>query len=233
MGRARRWYRSPATTSGSYSYHYTPRAAGNWTVVASYAGDDRHIASRSDPAVFNMEPQQTAIWCSLVSTSVKVDQPVELVGGTVPQIQGLSVEALLTSNGESKTVQLTTGQDGSFRLSEPLPEGNWEIVTQVKGNWRFSSSSSGIVSAIVVPLSLIDKAVATLSLMASPPYIYMLVLTSGIFVALVVRWKSASIAAKVPEPIRGLLMKFGGPKGEKKRENVTGRQRYKRQSENS
>ena len=51
--------------------------------------------------------------------------------------------------------------------------------------------------------------------------------------ALVVRWKSASIATKVPEPIRGLLIKFGVPKVIKKEADVTGRERYRKKIEDS
>lgn len=47
------------------------------------------------------------------------------------------------------------------------------------------------------------------------------------------RWKSASIATKVSEHIRDLLIKFSVPKVIKKEADVTGRERYRRKIEDS
>ncbi len=220
-------------SSGRFSCSYTPKTPGQWTVTAMYEGNDSYEGSSSIPSSFLMEPLSTSISCSVVAPSVKVNEVVELIGNTVPAQAGIPIEILLTSGSEVKTLSLTSGSDGSFKVSEQLGEGQWDIVAQVKGNWRFSSSSSSIVSASVVPLSSTELLMLQLMALSSPPYIYVLLLASGIILALLVRWKSSVIVPKLPAPMRGFLNRFSSPSTPKRRQSSGVRESYKRQSDES
>jgi len=217
--------------TGSYKYSYTPKQAGAWTVQASAEGDASHHPSTSESISFTMTPQKAALVCSVVSPEVKIGQPLQVTGSSSPLISGLPVEIMATSGGEVITENVATGSDGSFSADLTLPEGSWEVIAQVKGNWRWASSSSGVVSASIVPLSILDKALIALMTAVTPPYVYALVLASGIAVALVVRAKSGVIAERAPEPLRKLLIRFGGQAAAKKKVDVGGKQSYKRRSE--
>ncbi len=125
---------------------------------------------------------------------------------------------------------VVTKSDGSFSVETPLAEGDWEMVAQVKGNWRYASSSSGIMTATVIPLSLGDKTLIAASMAITPPYVYILVLASGIGIVLVVRWKSDVIAPKMPKSIQALIAKI--PKNESSQTKNTesdSRDKYRRE----
>jgi len=44
-----------SNSTGGYSVEYTPDMAGNWTVTASWQGDENHEGATSDPAAFTVE----------------------------------------------------------------------------------------------------------------------------------------------------------------------------------
>jgi hypothetical protein len=44
-----------SNSTGGYSIEYTPDMAGNWTVTASWQGDENHEGATSDPATFTVE----------------------------------------------------------------------------------------------------------------------------------------------------------------------------------
>jgi hypothetical protein len=216
---------------GSYSYSFTPKQVGQWSVEAVYDGDDVHYSSSSAKASFEMKPRFTSISYSVTSPNVNVRQPFELVGKTFPAQAGIPIEALLSSGSVMKTLSLTTLPDGSFKISELLDEGQWDVVVKVKGNWRFASSSSGVIHANILPLSLTEVFIEDIASLATPPYIYVTILASGIVLALLVRWKSSYIAPRLPAPLRALLTKFSLPKTPKKHLETLGRERYKRRTD--
>jgi hypothetical protein len=216
---------------GSYTYSYTPKRSGTWAVIASYAGEDEYSSSTSSPSTFLMEPQFTSISCSVATPSVKIGNDVELIGSTFPSQAGIPVEILLVSGTEMKTLTTSTGSDGFFRISEKLGEGQWDIVAQVKGNWRFSSSSSDLVTASVIPLSSSELMMLQIMAVASPPYVYVLVLASGVVLALLLRWKGSVIAPKLPAPVRGFFTRFSASPAPKKHQSSGIRESYKRRSD--
>ncbi|MDP2901172.1 MAG: hypothetical protein Q8O47_09410 [Candidatus Bathyarchaeota archaeon] len=224
--------RVKAGATGSYQYSYLPKQPGVWSVQASYDGNDVSHPSKSPPASFTMTPLPTTISVTLDPQVIKVNQELRLSGTTSPAMAGLMVDVTLASGGNVTTETLTTKADGSFSLVTPLVEGEWDVVAQVRGNWKFASSSSGIVKATVLPLTIVDQAMIAAAMAASPPYVYVVLLASAIVIALVVRWRVPDIASKLPKPVQALLARLptrGG--GRAKKADNGGKGRYRRQGE--
>lgn len=208
---------------GGYKCTYLPKQAGTWSVSAKFDGDDATYPSKSSPASFTMTPQPTMVSCTLDSPEIKVNQVLQLSGLTTPAVSGLPVEVTLASGSVAKTETLITKGDGSFSLSTPLEEGEWDVVAQVRGNWRYASSSSGIVKATVHPLGILDQA-------TTPPYLYVVVLAAVVGVILVVRWRVGDLSSRMPKPVQDLLAKLSR-KPKARRAGATGR--YRRREEDS
>lgn len=215
---------------GGYKYTYLPKQAGTWSVSAKFDGDDTAYPSESSPASFTMTPQPTTVSCTLYSPEIKVNQVLQLSGLTTPAVSGLPVEVTLASGSVSKTETLITKGDGSFSLSTPLEEGEWDVVAQVRGNWRYSSSSSGIVKATVHPLGIVDQAMVAAAVAATPPYLYVVVLAAVVGVVLVVRWRVGDLSSRMPKPFQDLLAKLSR-KPKAREAGATGR--YRRREEDS
>lgn len=216
--------------AGSYAYTYTPKQAGSWSVQAVVDGDSTYHPVESTVTSFDLTPQVAQLSCSVISSEVKIGKPVEVVGSSSPPTVGLPVQVVASSGGEVITETIATSSDGSFTVDLPLAEGSWEIVAQVKGNWRWAASSSSIVPASVVPLTLLDQFFIALLAATGPPYVYVLLLGSGLGIALIVRAKSDFIAARAPEPLKRMLARFANPRaGKKQSEGAKGN--YRRRSE--
>ena len=215
---------------GGYRYTYLPKQAGSWSVSAKFDGDDSAYPSMSSPALFTMTPQPTSVSCTLDSPEIKVNQVLQLSGKTTPAVAGLPVEVTLASGGVAKTQTLTTGADGSFSLSTPLEEGEWDVVAQVKGNWRYASSSGGVLKVNVLPLTIIDKLYIAAVTAATPPYLYAVILASGIAATLVVRWRFPNISSRLPKPLQALFARLGHST-KAKGVSTRDRQRYRKRDE--
>ena len=206
---------------GGYKYTYLPKQPGSWSVSAKFDGDDSAYPSKSSPALFTMTPQPTMVSLTLDSPEIKVNQELRLSGTASPPVTGLMVDVTLVSGGTVKTETLTTKADGSFSLVTSLLEGEWDVVAQVRGNWRYASSSSGIVKAVVHPLGILDQA-------ATPPYLYVVVLAAVVGVVLVVRWRVGGLSSRMPKPVKDLLAKLSR-KPKARGADATGR--YRRREE--
>jgi hypothetical protein len=206
---------------GGYKYTYLPKQPGSWSVSAKFDGDDSTYPSKSLPASFTMTPVPTTIRVALDSQEIKVNQVLLLTGKTTPAVQGIAVDIILSSTADAKTETLTTGPDGSFSYATSLLEGEWDVVAQVRGNWRYASSSSGIVKAMVHPLGILDQA-------ATPPYLYVVVLAAVVGVVLVVRWRVGGLSSRMPKPVKDLLAKLSR-KPKARGAGATGR--YRRREE--
>jgi hypothetical protein len=215
---------------GGYRYTYLPKQAGPWSVSAKFNGDDSAYPSTSSPASFTMTPQPTSVSCTLDSQEIKVNQVLQLSGKTTPAVAGLPVEVTLVSGGVVKTQALTTSADGSFSLNTPLEEGQWDIVAQVKGNWRYASSNGGILKVNVLPLTIIDKLYIAAVTAATPPYLYAVILASGIAVTLVVRWRFPNVSSRLPKPLQALFARLGHS-NKAKEVSAKDRQRYRKRGE--
>ena len=215
---------------GGYRYTYLPKQAGPWSVSAKFDGDDSAYPSTSSPASFTMTPQPTSVSCTLDSPEIKVNQVLQLSGKTTPAVAGLPVEVTLVSGSVAKTQALTTSADGSFSLSTPLEEGQWDVVAQVKGNWRYASSNGGILKVNVLPLTIIDKLYIAAVTAATPPYLYAVILASGIAVTLVVRWRFPNISSKLTKPLQALFARLGHST-KAKGVSAGDRQRYRKRGE--
>jgi hypothetical protein len=215
---------------GGYRYTYLPKHAGSWSVTTKFDGDDSAYPSTSSPASFTITPQPTSVSCTLDSQEFKVNQVLQLSGKTTPAVAGLPVEVTLVSGGVVKTQALTTSADGSFSLSTPLEEGEWDVVAQVKGNWRYASSNGGILKVSVLPLTIIDKLYIAAVTAATPPYLYAVILASGIGVTLVVRWRFPNISSRLTKPIQALFARLGHST-KAKGVSARDRQRYRKRGE--
>jgi hypothetical protein len=215
---------------GGYRYTYLPKQAGSWSVSTKFDGDDSAYPSMSSPALFTMTPQPTSVSCTLDSPEIKVNQVLQLSGKTTPAVAGLPVEVTLASGGVAKTQTLTTSADGSFSLSTPLEEGEWDVVAQVKGNWRYASSNGGILKANVLPLTIIDKLYIVAVTAATPPYLYAVIIASGIAATLVVRWRFPNISSRLPKPLQALFARLGHST-KAKGVSTRDRQRYRKRGE--
>jgi len=202
----------------------------NWKIFAEdELGDVGHIGSSFTVVT---RPAPTTVRLSLDSQEIKVNQELRLSGAITPPVVGVVVDVTLVSAGTVKTETLTTKADGSFSFATPLVEGEWDVLAQVRGNSKYATSSSGILKANVLPLTVVDQALALVLIAVGPPYIYGLLLVSVVVVVLVVRWKMPGISSRLPKPIQSLLGKVPSRRGARvKKVEAGSKGRYRRQEE--
>lgn len=104
------------------------------------------------------------------------------------------------------------------------------MVAQVKGNWTYASSNGGILKVNVLPLTIIDKLCIAAVTAATPPYLYAVILASGVAVTLVVRWRFPNISSRLPKPLQALFARLGHST-KAKGVSTRNRQRYRKRGE--
>jgi len=168
--------------TGMFKYQFTPKSRGDWKLQATYNGSELDYPSSSDVITLSVVSVPTSIDCSISSNEVKRKEPLTVTGTVSPPAQGLTVEVTFASPSSFQTEIIVTDASGGFSYSlYPSELGEWNVIAQLKDeSLRYVPSQSGLMEFAVVPLTIIDKVVKTLTRMITPPLLYMTIGGSGV-----------------------------------------------------
>ncbi len=183
---------------GRYEGEYLPKQLGDWTVQASFEGDEVTFEGQSEPDTFVVQPVERSVTCLLSPTQGKKDRPVQIYGKVRPEAAGILVEILFSSSTSYETVTVRTDPDGSYSASYTFTEtGVWDVMAKVTADWRYAVSTSELKQIRVVPPTPIDMLVGVAVMAVTPPYLYMTVSAAGIGSASVVLMKRDAIRSRL------------------------------------
>jgi hypothetical protein len=141
-----------AAMNGSFIYEFTPDKAGNWTVSASWLGDQEWWEASSESCSFVVQKLSTSITCSIGHTALYLGEDLDVTGYVFPAELNIEIIVSFTKpDGTMATRQVYTSSDGSYELLafQPNLKGQWEIQAEVNGDEFHQPSNSSTVSLAV------------------------------------------------------------------------------------
>ena len=136
--------------SGNFRDDYHPLELGEWTVSASWAGNEEYRAARTS-IVFYVK-QLLTVYLNVEPSTIMLGSAVGLSGRVEPEYEGVPVilEYSFDSFEWNVLAEVTTGSDGSFAYTyTPLNVGRIFFRAFVNETARFFNATSNVVSVNV------------------------------------------------------------------------------------
>lgn len=141
-----------AGLNGSFSYEFAPDTAGDWTVTASWAGDDEWWEATSESCSFTVQKFTTSVTCNVERTSLNLGEDMDVSGYVLPAERNVKViVSFAKPDGSIVTREVYTSSDGSYELLafQPTVKGQWHVQARVAGDEFHQTSSSNELSFAV------------------------------------------------------------------------------------
>jgi hypothetical protein len=143
-----------SNSSGGYSDTFKPGVAGNWTVRASFAGDE--VYSGSNSAVQSFTVEWTRITFSVDPSNVAANRNNVIVSGSllagsvgVPG-RTLTIEYLLLGQAPIMHSVITNATGGFSDVFVPNFAGNWSVRVSFAGDALYAGPISDVKFLIAV-----------------------------------------------------------------------------------
>jgi hypothetical protein len=138
---------------GFYSDTYTPDMAGEWTVKASWMGDEQHAPSESSSESFTVG--RTEMTCDVFPELIFLGESVTVNGSIKPAVSSAQVTLEYKLIMQDSTWReegfvvmvgnVTTLADGSFiDIATPIQEGMWKITASWAGDNEHMGSETEV-----------------------------------------------------------------------------------------
>ena len=154
------------TTSllSTFADAYAPDMAGNWTVQASWSGNDQYARATSPIASFTtvrLPPGTSNITCATDFSSVILGQSINVSGRLVPARQASITLELSTGASWSQLANVTSTPDGAYQyLWTPKSTGSYLLRARWPGDSSHAGATSSQVSVVVHSLHVPDFSVS-------------------------------------------------------------------------
>ena len=219
-------YEVTTDEEGGFDFVFTPDKIGEWVFQAFFDGTDIEYPAASNAVAFTMKSKPTHISNILMSSRVKLNEPVIVSGSVTPGMAGLPVEVMFVSSSSSHTETVVTTADGSYSVSfVPKDVGVWSVLSSVGDGLRYASSQSELVECVIVPLNALDKVVIVALNLVTPPTLYWTGGLTGLVASALIYLKRDRIIPLLP---KSLVAKMGLGKKRGKSGNKKSVQRYRR-----
>lgn len=146
----------PRTGFEVYDFYYTPDMVGNWTVIASWPGNDQLEGAVSEPATFRVIPAKLPSSFSdikLSSDRITIGDSITVSGRLNPPISGARITLMFApiTAGRSNEFRYTlTDENGSFSFTfKPMYTGEWKVYVSWEGNENYAAASASGVPFFV------------------------------------------------------------------------------------
>ena len=132
--------------NGTINHSFTRKRAGDWTVVANWAGDAKHKPVSSDPKNFTVAKAETAI--TLIPPdgliNLGVGDTMTLSGQIAPGFGIADLNIVITNPDDQKqTLLIQTDDSGNYQFQLTVDrEGKWNIQVSFAGNEDYLHSQS-------------------------------------------------------------------------------------------
>jgi len=125
-----------ANTTGFFSDEYTPDRTGNWTVSASWPGNETYFEAFSGYKNFTVTKAPTSVTYSIDKEAITIGEKVSIKGSVEPAIESMKVVLTLQRpDGSIVKRYLYTGSDGGFSLDfKPDLVGSWRVQAKILGD---------------------------------------------------------------------------------------------------
>ena len=130
--------------NGSFTDRYAPEKLGNWTVSASWQGDETHFGVSSDQKRFTVQKVPTSLNCSLSNEVIDLGGKI-MVGGTVfPAVTSKAIELVfIMPNSSLIKRNVYADSNGAFTVDfTPHLSGTWQVQAKLAGDSVYLPSTS-------------------------------------------------------------------------------------------
>jgi hypothetical protein len=140
-----------ANATGFFTDEYTPEKSGDWTVSASWPGNEEYFEAFSGYQSLKVEKASPSITCYIDRNAIGIGEDIEITGSIYPPLEYLRISLEFTKpDGTTTERYVYTGTDGSFNLMfKPDLPGSWHVQAKVVEDELTHSSSSNEISFFV------------------------------------------------------------------------------------
>lgn len=134
------------TSSGYYSFDWTPANVGTYEVKVSWSGDETYQGSENSVTITVANESQ--IVCKISSTEIVEGEAIGVTGSLIPSFSEVPITLTFTKpDGSKLTRHLMTDIDGKFNATYTVDEiGNWAVSASWIGNEEYEEINSSPVS---------------------------------------------------------------------------------------
>jgi hypothetical protein len=139
---------------GSFTAGFTPGAAGEYTVAASYAGDATHLPSTATCATTVASPSQSSLSLNCPETA-SPGQGLTVTAQLSPPLQGASIDMSATGPSTVPSQTVTTDATGLAYYNFTIGKaGAWTITAKWAGDPTHQPSSTTCSIAVANPTTI-------------------------------------------------------------------------------
>jgi hypothetical protein len=141
-----------ANETGYFSYDYAPEKTGEWTVSASWAGNNECFPCSTGSLSFTAEKIGTSVTCNVDASSIIFGDNLEVSGYIYPAERNMKVTvSFIRPNGTTIEREAYTSLDGSYVVIAFTPDvkGEWRVRVSLAGDETYQSSTSNQANFIV------------------------------------------------------------------------------------
>jgi hypothetical protein len=121
--------------NGSFADRYMPDKLGNWTVIASWPGDETHFNITSDQKRFTVQKVPTSLNCTLSNEALDLGGKITIRGNVLPTNTNKAIELEFTMpNSTLMRRYVYSDLNGIF---------NFDFVPNLPGTWKVQAKLSG------------------------------------------------------------------------------------------
>ncbi|MEM2889480.1 MAG: Ig-like domain-containing protein [Candidatus Bathyarchaeia archaeon] len=139
--------------NGSFTDLSMPEKIGNWTVSASWQGDETYFAASTDQKMFVVQRVPTSLTCSISKETIESGGKITITGFVHPINIGKPIKLELAFTMPNSTViekYTYVNSEGIFNTEfTPQPPGTWKVQAYLAGDNIYMSSTSESLQFVV------------------------------------------------------------------------------------
>lgn len=139
-----------SNSEGIFSDVFTANQVGEWTVKASWAGDDVYAETESSPATLTATKIQSTLSVTASAITVDVGENVTISGTLTPAQTTIVTVEYTMPNGTIITNTVSATSAGTFTNTIELDqEGVWQVKASWNGNDQYEATESTLMTITV------------------------------------------------------------------------------------
>jgi hypothetical protein len=127
-----------ANPDGTFKHFFTPNRAGDWQVVAEWAGDAKHKPVQSEPKTFTVQKAEPTITLQPPADlfGLSVGDTVTVEGEITPNPGVVDLEVVITDpDGVEKSEPIQTDDSGAYQHQFKTDQaGTWKVEVRFAGD---------------------------------------------------------------------------------------------------
>lgn len=149
--------------AGVFSDTFTADSVGEWTICASWVGDDAHEGTENSPVTLTVAKHQSTLWIEASPLTVNAGENVTISGELTGTVSQTIINLVYTTpNGTKLTKTVASTSTGMFTHAMKLDQaGIWQIKATWNGNTQYEAADS---NPMAVTAQTVDQLTPTLAM---------------------------------------------------------------------